>query len=48
MNGDELGIDCGGAKCKKCNGVSCTAASECKSGICTGAKCVVSRKTGNP
>jgi plastocyanin len=40
MNGDEAGIDCGGASCAKCNGDACAADGECKSTFCNGGACV--------
>ncbi len=38
-DGDEEGIDCGGTKCKKCDGAACGGAPECTSGICFQNKC---------
>ncbi len=38
-DGDEEGIDCGGTKCKKCDGATCAVASECTSDICFLSKC---------
>ncbi|WP_170319981.1 plastocyanin/azurin family copper-binding protein [Polyangium spumosum] len=40
MNGDETGVDCGGAMCLKCNGDACGSDAECQSGICSGGMCV--------
>ncbi len=38
-DGDELGIDCGGATCKKCSGDPCAELTECKSGKCENGSC---------
>lgn len=46
QNGDEAGLDCGGAHCLKCNGESCSASAECKSASCSGAG--ISSKCGWP
>ena len=41
-NNGESDIDCGGASCAKCGtGKSCTVASDCQSGVCTGSVCQV-------
>jgi hypothetical protein len=34
QNGDETGVDCGGASCFLCSGETCTADVECQSGNC--------------
>ena len=40
-NGAETGVDCGGGTCAPCaNGQGCTMASDCASGVCSGAFCV--------
>ncbi|MFO0755193.1 MAG: hypothetical protein U0359_01775 [Byssovorax sp.] len=39
-NGTETDIDCGGPTCPKCaNGKTCSASSDCTSGICQGGSC---------
>jgi formylglycine-generating enzyme required for sulfatase activity len=42
IDGDEEGRDCGGSKCRKCEGKDCTDSSECKSRICFMNKCAPS------
>ncbi len=39
LDGDELGVDCGGSLCKKCDGADCLADPECTSEICFQRKC---------
>lgn len=39
MNGDETGVDCGGATCKKCNGDMCADGAECRSTFCVDGAC---------
>ena len=40
-NGDETGVDCGGATCGRCdNGAACLASDDCLSGVCTNGSCV--------
>ena len=40
QNGDETGVDCGGAECGSCpDGVGCTGDSDCQSGQCTSGTC---------
>ncbi|MEK7211891.1 MAG: IPT/TIG domain-containing protein, partial [Patescibacteria group bacterium] len=40
QDGDETGIDCGGASGVVCNGGSCTSGSQCASGVCQNGVCV--------
>jgi Cys-rich repeat protein len=40
QNGDETGVDCGGAHCLKCAGEDCTSYTECKSMTCAAGKCM--------
>ncbi len=40
QNGDETGVDCGGAHCLKCAGEACMTFSECQSMTCAAGKCM--------
>jgi hypothetical protein len=51
MNGNETGVDCGGA-CKACDGETCSGAGDCKSthcadGVCCDAACTGTCKACN-
>ncbi len=39
-DGDEDGIDCGGASCGECGGGACATGADCSSGICRGGACI--------
>lgn len=40
LNGDETDVDCGGSTCAACgDGSSCSAGSDCTSGVCSGGTC---------
>ncbi len=39
QDGDETGVDCGGAHCLKCNGDACTSYTDCASNSCSGGTC---------
>ncbi|MDC0741198.1 hypothetical protein [Polyangium mundeleinium] len=45
-NGDETGIDCGGAKCAKCDAAACAANAECESNFCVDGVCCATACTG--
>ena len=43
-DGDETGVDCGGAWCQSCgSNAPCSSPSDCKSGVCTNSRCEVGR-----
>ena len=42
LNGAETDLDCGGGSCLACmDGLTCTGAADCQSGVCTGGVCQV-------
>lgn len=46
-NGDESGVDCGGATCAPCDiGIGCTSGSECETGVCLDGSCDCGDSTG--